>query len=205
MMPNYLAMLGLLLSQQLAGTGTSQVLITDSRLRGLSASLPALRVDAGSVECNRCDIWNRQPVVAASSPVVVVVGPSVGRTQVAQLALSDCNLEGVVTLDGRLSTATTAGTVFLSLLRCTHKIQFVAASPVNFIATYSAPLASIVAASLLLSVFTSTAWVANRPLVFGNPGLAVRVGSKLNTFTDPAGLAAVLTGGTATNSPLVTV
>jgi hypothetical protein len=138
-----------------SGTGTSQVLVTDCRLRGLAASSPALRVDAGSVECNRCDIWNRQPVAAASSPGVVVVGPSVGRAQVAQLALSDCNLEGVVTLDGRLSTATTAGAVFLSLLRCTHKIQFVAASPINFIATYSAPPAGIVTASLLLSVFSA--------------------------------------------------
>jgi hypothetical protein len=187
------------------GTGTSQVLITDSRVRGLSASSPALRVDAGSVECFRCDIWNRQPVAAASSPVVVVVGPSGGRAQVAQLALSDCNLEGIVTLDGRLSTAVTAGAVFLSLLRCTHKIQFVAASPVNFIATYSAPPAGIVTAALLLSVFSSSAWVANRPIVFGNPGTSVRVGSKLNTFTDPAGLAAVLTGGTATNIPMIAV
>ena len=188
-----------------SGTGTSQVLVTDCRLRGLAASSPALRVDAGSVECNRCDIWNRQPVAAASSPGVVVVGPSVGRAQVAQLALSDCNLEGVVTLDGRLSTATTAGAVFLSLLRCTHKIQFVAASPINFIATYSAPPAGIVTASLLLSVFSASAWVANRPIVFGNPGTSVRVGSKLNTFTDPLGLAALLTGGTATNVPMVTV
>jgi hypothetical protein len=31
------------------------------------------------------------------------------------------------------------------------------------------------------------------------------VGSKLNTFSDPLGLAAVLTGGTATNVPMVTV
>jgi hypothetical protein len=204
MMPNYLAMLGLLLSQQLAGTGTSQVLIIDSRLRGLSSS-PALRVDAGSVECNRCDLWNRPTVAAAPLPVVVIVGPSIGRAQVAQLALSDCNLEGVATLDGRLSSATTAGAVFLSLLRCTHKIQFLAASPVNFIATYSPPRAGIVTASLLLSVFSATAWVASRPIVFGNPGTSVRVGSKLNTFTDPLGLAAVLTGGTAANIPMVAV
>ena len=62
------------------------------------------------------------------------------------------------------------------------------------------------AAKLLLSVFATTAWAANRPIVFGNPGLTVRVASKLNTFTDAgAGLSAVLTGGTATNTPLVTV
>jgi len=55
-------------------------------------------------------------------------------------------------------------------------------------------------------VFATTAWAANRPIVFGNPGLTVRVASKLNTFTDAgAGLSAVLTGGTATNTPLVTV
>jgi hypothetical protein len=62
-----------------------------------------------------------------------------------------------------------------------------------------------VTASLLLSVFSATARIANRPIVFGNPGTSVRVGSKLNTVTDPLGLAAVLTGGTAANIPMVAV
>ncbi len=56
MMPNDLATLGLLRTEQLAGTGTNQVLITDSRLQGLSASLPSLRADEGSVECIRRDL-----------------------------------------------------------------------------------------------------------------------------------------------------
>jgi hypothetical protein len=188
------------------GSGTSQVLISDCRLRSLSAASPALRVEAGSVECSRCDLWNRPTVATASSPVVVAVGPTVGRAQVAQLALADCNLEGVVTLDGRLCTLTTAGAVFVSILRGTHKIQFAPALPINFVTTFSSTTAGVVGLSLLLSVFATTAWAANRPIVFGNPGLTVRVASKLNTFTDSgAGLSAVLTGGTATNTPLVTV
>ena len=35
------------------GSGLSQVLISDCRLRSLSAASPALRVEAGSVECSR--------------------------------------------------------------------------------------------------------------------------------------------------------
>ena len=42
-----------------AGTGTSQVLITDCRLCCTSVAKPALRVKSGSIEAVRTDIWNR--------------------------------------------------------------------------------------------------------------------------------------------------
>jgi len=78
--------------------------------------------------------------------------------------------------------------------------------PINFASTFSSTRVAVVGLSLLLSVFTTTEWAANPPILFGNPGLTVRVASKLNTFTDAgAGLSAVLTGGTATNTPLVTL
>jgi hypothetical protein len=59
------------------GTGPSQILITDCRLRSTAAAQPALRVQSGTVECSRVDLWNR-PAVGALSPVVAVVGPVVG-------------------------------------------------------------------------------------------------------------------------------
>lgn len=83
-------------------------------------------------------------MATSSSPVVVAVGPTVGRAQVAQLALADCNLDGVVTLDGRLCTLTTAGAVFVPILRGTHKIQFAPALPINFVTTFSSTTAGVV-------------------------------------------------------------
>ena len=60
-----------------AGTGTSQILITDCRL----ARQTRVRCDpteAGSIECSRVDLWNRPGVGMTTSPTVSSV-PDVAR------------------------------------------------------------------------------------------------------------------------------
>jgi hypothetical protein len=94
-----------------SGSGTSQVLLTDCRLRSTSGAQPALRIDGGSVEASRCDVWNRPAPGVLTSSTVISVGPSAAHARPCTLALTDCGIEGVITLDGTNSTATAARVV----------------------------------------------------------------------------------------------
>ena len=94
---------------------------------------PALRVKSGAVEANRTDLWNRPPVGATSSPNVMVLGPSVAQAQTCTAALTDCNIEGNIRIDSSLSTAIAAGSIGLSLLRCTQFIINSTAVPIRFV------------------------------------------------------------------------
>ena len=67
------------------GTGTSQILVTDCRLRSTNVLEPALRVKSGAVEANRTDLWNRPPVGATTSPN----GSTAHSAQQSQRAPSD--------------------------------------------------------------------------------------------------------------------
>jgi hypothetical protein len=185
------------------GTGTSQVLLTDCRLRTSGSGSPALRVSSGTVECNRCDIWNRAPVGAVSSPLVIDVGPSLAHGRPCNLSLTDCALEGYINLLGGLSTATAAGTVALSLLRCTQYILNTPAVPIRFINVSNNATANVTIAAVVLSVFRASAWTAGSVMIQGSGGAAVSVVNRLNTFgADTGVMTATLTGGTAVNVPL---
>jgi hypothetical protein len=183
------------------GTGPSQILITDCRLRSTAAAQPALRVQSGTVECSRVDLWNR-PAVGALSPVVAVVGPVVGHSRPCTLALTDCAIEGVINLLGALSTATAAGTVGLSLTRCAQYIVNSAAAPIFFGNVSNNATANVTVAAVVLSVFRASQWLAGAAMFQGLGGV-VPVINRLNTFGADTGVtAATLTGGTAVNVPL---
>jgi hypothetical protein len=170
------------------GTGTSQVLLTDCRLRTSGSGSPALRVSSGTVECNRCDIWNRAPVGAVSSPLVIDVGPSLAHGRPCNLSLTDCALEGYINLLGGLSTATAAGTVALSLLRCTQYILNTPAVPIRFINVSNNATANVTIAAVVLSVFRASAWTAGSVMIQGSGGAAVSVVNRLNTFGADTGV-----------------
>ena len=184
------------------GTGTSQILLTDCRLRSTSVAQPALRVQSGAVECNRVDIWNRPPVGAPTSPLVAVVGPTVGHSRPCTLALTDCAIEGFINLLGALSTATAAGTIGLSLTRCVQYIVNAPAVPIYFANVSNNATANVTIASVILSVFRASAWTPGAAMFQGIAGV-VPVVNRLNTFGADTGVtAATLTGGTAVNVPL---
>ena len=185
------------------GTGTSQVLLTDCRLRSTSGAQPALRIDGGSVEASRCDVWNRPAPGVLTSPTVISVGPAVAHARPCTLALTDCAIEGVITLDGTNSTATAAGSVGISLLRCTQYILNTPAVPVRFGNLTGNAVVTVL--GVVQSVFRASQWVAGSALFVG-AGPPVSVVNRYNIFgADTGVIAAVLTGGTAINVPLGTV
>lgn len=185
------------------GTGTSQVLLTDCRLRSTSGAQPALRIDGGSVEASRCDVWNRPAPGVLTSPTVISVGPAVAHARPCTLALTDCAIEGVISLDGTNSTATAAGSVGISLLRCTQYILNTPAVPVRFGNLTGNAVVTVL--GVVQSVFRASQWVAGSALFVG-AGPPVSVVNRYNIFgADTGVIAAVLTGGTAINVPLGTV
>ena len=185
------------------GTGTSQVLLTDCRLRSTSGAQPALQIDGGSVEASRCDVWNRPAPGVLTSPTVISVGPAVAHARPCTLALTDCAIEGVITLDGTNSTATAAGSVGISLLRCTQYILNTPAVPVRFGNLTGNAVVTVL--GVVQSVFRASQWVAGSALFVG-AGPPVSVVNRYNIFgADTGVIAAVLTGGTAINVPLGTV
>lgn len=189
-----------------AGTGTSQVLLTDCRLRSVSVLVPALRIHSGSVEVNRTDLWNRPPAGAVTSPNVIQLGPAVAQPQPCALTLADCNLEGNVQIDSTNSTAVSPATVMLSLLRCTQYILNSTAVPIRFILATPSATPNVTALSVLLSVFRASAWTPGTAMIWGNPAVAIPVANRLNTFGADTGLTvANLTGGTAVNVVLGSV
>ena len=186
-----------------SGVGTSQVLLTDCRLRSTSLAAPALRMLSGSVEASRCDLWNRPPVGIVTSPAVIQIGPSALQPQPCALTMTDCNLEGNVQVDGSKSTSVMPGTIALSMLRCTQFILNSTAVPIRFVLATGNATANVTALSALLSVFRATAWTAGTAMFWGNPGAAIPVVNRLNTFGADTGItAANLTGGAAVNVAL---
>lgn len=186
-----------------SGTGTSQVLLTDCRLRTSNLLSPALRLQSGALEASRTDIWNRPPVGVSTSPTAIQIGPSIAQSQTATVALSDCNIEGNIQIDSSLSTATTAGAIGLSLLRCTQFLLNVTATPIRFVLVTPNATAGITALGVALSVFRATAWTAGTAMIFGNPGGAIPVINRLNSFRADTGITvANLTGGTAVNTAM---
>jgi hypothetical protein len=186
-----------------SGAGTSQVLLTDCRLRSTSGAQPALRIDGGTIEASRCDIWNRPAPGVLTSSTVISVGPSAAHARPCTLALTDCAIEGVITLDGTSSTATAAGSVGISLLRCTQYILSTPALPVRFGNLTGNAVVTVL--GVVQSVFRASQWVAGSALFVG-AGPPVSVVNRYNIFGADSGvIAAVLTGGTAINVPLGTV
>ena len=183
------------------GTGTSQVLLTDSRLRSTALLSPALVVKSGSVEASRTDIWNRPPVGVSSSPNSIKIGPSLAQSQSATVALSDCNIEGNIQIDSSLSTSVTAGAIGLSLLRCTQFILNVTATPIRFVLVTPNATAGVTTLGVVLSAFRATAWTSGTAMIFGNPGGAFPVVNRYNSFLADTGVTgAMLTGGSAVNT-----
>ena len=186
-----------------AGNGTSQVILTDCRLRTSGSGTPALLVDCGSVECNRCDIWNRATSGAVSSPLGISVGPTMAHDRPCNVALTDCTIEGWISLSGTNSTASAVGSVGLSLLRCTHYILNTPATPIRFAKVSSNMTPNVTILGAVLSVFRASAWTAGSALIDGSGGAAVSVLNRLNTFGADNGVTtATLTSGTAVNVPL---
>lgn len=184
-----------------AGTGTSQVLITDCRLRSTSVAVAALRVKSGSIEAVRTDIWNRPPTGVTTSPTVMSIGPSIAQPQTCTVVLTDCNIEGNIQIDSSLSTATSVGAIGISLLRCTQFILNNTAVPIRFMLVTPNGTAGVTGIGVVLSAFRASASTAGAIMIFGNPGGAVPVVNRLNSFrADTGTTTATLTGGTAVNT-----
>ena len=184
-----------------AGSGTSQILITDCRLRSTNPASVAIRQKSGSIECSRVDMWNRPGVGMTTSPIVAQLGPDVAQSQVCTLSLTDCNIEGNLTVDSTLSTATAAGSIGIGLLRCSQYILNNTAVPIRFILVTPNATAGVTAIGVALSVFRASAWTSGSVMIWGNPGGAIPVVNRLNTFRADTGITtATLTGGTAVNT-----
>ena len=184
-----------------AGSGTSQVLLTDCRLRSTSVAVPALRAKSGAIEAVRTDIWNRPPTGVTTSPTVINVGPSIAQPQPCTVALTNCNIEGNIIVDTSLSTSAVAGSLGIGLLSCTHYLLNNPAVPIRFMLVTPSAAGGVTAIGVALCTFRASAWTAGSVMIFGNPGGAVPVINRLNSFRADTGITtATLTGGTATNT-----
>ena len=186
-----------------AGTGTSQILITDCRIRSTNPASVAIRQKAGSIECNRVDLWNRPGVGISSSPIVAQLGPDVAQSQVCTLSLTDSNIEGNLTVDSSLSTSATAGALGIGLLRCSQYILNNTAVPIRFVLVTPNATAGVTALGAAFSVFRASAWTSGTAMMWGNPGGAIPVVNARNAFRADTGVTgATLTGGTAVNTAM---
>ena len=184
-----------------AGTGTSQILITDCRLRSTNSASVAIRQKAGSIECSRVDLWNRPGVGMTTSPIVAQLGPDVAQSQVCTLSLTDCNIEGNLTVNSSLSTSATPGSLGIGMLRCSQYILNNTAVPIRFVLVTPNATAGVTAIGVALSVFRASAWTSGSVMIWGNPGGAIPVVNRLNSFRADTGITtAALTGGTAVNT-----
>ena len=186
-----------------AGTGTSQILITDCRIRSTNPASVAIRQKAGSIECSRVDLWNRPGVGITTSPIVAQLGPDVAQSQVCTLSLTDCNIEGNLTVDSSLSTSATAGALGVGLLRCSQYILNNTAVPIRFVLVTPNATAGVTALGAAFSVFRASAWTSGTAMMWGNPGGAIPVVNARNAFRADTGVTgATLTGGTAVNTAM---
>ncbi|MBL9041693.1 MAG: hypothetical protein JNM83_08835 [Myxococcales bacterium] len=186
-----------------AGTGTSQILITDCRLRSTNPASVAIRQKAGAIECSRVDLWNRPGVGMTSSPTVAQLGPDVAQSQVCTLSLTDCNIEGNLTVNSSLSTSATPGSLGIGMLRCSQYILNNTAVPIRFVLVTPNAVAGVTALGTAFSVFRASAWTAGTAMMWGNPGGAIPALNAFNAFRADTGItAATLTGGTAVNTAM---
>ena len=186
-----------------AGTGTSQILITDCRLRSTNPASVAIRQKSGAIECSRVDLWNRPGVGMTTSPIVAQLGPDVAQSQVCTLSLTDCNIEGNLTVDSSQSTSTAAGAIGIGLLRCSQYILNNTAVPIRFVLVTPNATAGVTALGTAFSVFRASAWTSGAAMMWGNPGGAIPVVNARNAFRADTGVTtATLTGGTAVNTAM---
>ncbi len=184
-----------------AGTGTSQILITDCRLRSTNSASVAIRQKSGAIECSRVDLWNRPGVGMTTSPIVAQLGPDVAQSQVCTLSLTDCNIEGNLTVDSSQSTSTAAGAIGIGLLRCSQYILNNTAVPIRFVLVTPNATAGVTALGTAFSVFRASAWTSGAAMMWGNPGGAIPVVNARNAFRADTGVTtATLTGGTAVST-----
>jgi hypothetical protein len=185
-----------------SGSGTSQILWKDCRLRSTSIASPAVLHRSGSIELESCDVWNRVAPPSVS-PVVIRLGPIVGQSQPCTLALANCYIEGTTVADGSLSTATTAGTIGFGAVRSSFYLANSTAAPVRYVVATPNGTAAVTTLALAHCLFRASAWTAGTYMVFGNPGGAIPVISFGNGFRADTGVtAAALTSGTAINTPM---
>ncbi len=188
-----------------SGSGTSQILWKDCRLRSTSIASPAVLHRSGSIELESCDVWNRVAPPSVS-PVVIRLGPIVGQSQPCTLALANCSIEGTIVADGSLSTATTAGTIGFGAVRSSFYLANSTAAPVRYVVATPNGTAAVTTLALAHCLFRASAWTAGTYMVLGNPGGAIPVISFGNGFRADTGVtAAALTSGTAINTPIGTI
>jgi hypothetical protein len=66
--------------------------------------------------------------------------------------------------------------------------------------------AGVTAIGVALSVFRASAWTSGSVMIWGNPGGAIPVVNRLNSFRADTGITtATLTGGTAVNTVLAVI
>lgn len=185
-----------------SGTGTSQILWKDGRLRSTSPLTPALLHRSGSIEMESCDIWNRvtPPTV---SPVVIRIGPAVAQAQPCTLALAHCAVEGTSVVDASLSTSATVGTIGLGAVRSTFYLANSTAAPVRYVVASPNATAGVTTLAFAHCLFRASVWTAGTYLILGASGGAVPVISFGNGFRADSGVTtATLTSGTAVNTPM---
>ena len=139
--------------------------------------------------------------IFSSSVLVQALGPDVAQSQVCTLSLTDCNIEGFLQIDSSLSTSTAAGSIGIGMLRCAQFILNNTAVPIRFVLVSPSATAGVTTVGVALSVFRATAWTASTAMIWGNPGDAIPVINRLNSFRADTGITvANLTGGTAVNT-----
>ena len=186
-----------------SGSGTSQILIIDCRLRSTNPASFAIRQKSGAIECSRVDLWNRPGVGMTSSPIAAQLGPDVAQSQVCTLSLTDCNIEGNLTVNSSLSTSTTPGSLGIGMLRCSQYILNNTAVPIRFVLVTPNATAGVTALGTAFSVFRASAWTSGAAMMWGNPGGVIPVVNASNAFRADTGVtAAALTGGTAVNTAM---
>ena len=184
------------------GTGTSQILWKDGRLRSTNTLTPALVHRSGTIELESCDIWNRVTPPAVS-PVAIRLGPTVAQAQPCTLALANCTVEGTSVVDASLSTSATVGTIGLGAVRSAFYLANSTAAPVRYVVASPNATAGVTTLAFAHCLFRASVWTAGTYLILGAPGGAVPVISFGNGFRADSGVTtATLTSGTAVNTPM---
>lgn len=188
-----------------SGSGTSQILWKDCRLRSTSIASPAVLHRSGSVELESCDVWNRVAPPSVS-PVVIRIGPIVVQSQPCTLALANCSIEGSTVADASLSTSTTAGTIGFGAIRSSFYLANSTAAPVRYVVATPNGTAAVTTLAFAHCLFRASVWTAGTYMIFGNPGGSIPVISFGNGFRADTGVAAAaLTSGSAINTPMGSV